>query len=122
VLPLRQAFTADELTTAKSRVEHVERLQTTVGELWRQVRWTADVIARARDRTRHNGLIRLRALFVDIGQTMEQPVAADEVDDSCRSSNMSSDTGRNYLSSTMKNVEQTRTPHEDRSSSRTLTC
>jgi len=60
---LRQAFTADELTTAKGRAEHLERLQTTVNEAWRQVRWTADVIAQARDRNRHAGLLQLRSLF-----------------------------------------------------------
>ena len=60
---LRQAFTTDELTSAKSRVEHLEQLQTTVNEAWRQVRWTADVIAQARDRTRHTGMLQLRTLF-----------------------------------------------------------
>ena len=83
---LRQAFTADELTTAKSRVEHLERLQTTVNETWRQVRWTADVIAQARDRTRQTGLLQLRTLF-DVGPTTSmQEAGAGDDGDNCRPS------------------------------------
>jgi len=60
-----QAFTADEMTVAKTRVERLQRLQATVSEAWRQVRWTADVIAQARDRSRGAGFLQLRTLFGD---------------------------------------------------------
>jgi len=66
-----QAFTADELTSAKARVERLQQLQATANEAWRQVRWTADVIAQARDRGRRTGLLQLRALL-DAGPTTTQ--------------------------------------------------
>jgi len=77
---LRQAWTAAEMTAAKTRVEHLEQLQTTVNETWRQVRWTADVIAQARDRSRHTGLLQLRTLFDGrpTTTTTQEPSACDD--------------------------------------------
>jgi len=53
------------MTLAKTRVEQLQQLQLRVGEVWRQVRWTADVIAQARDRSRCTGFVQLRTLFND---------------------------------------------------------
>jgi len=88
-LLLQQAFTADELTTAKSRVQHLDQLQTTLNEAWRQVRWSADVIAQARDRSGQAGLLQLRTLFdgrTTTTTTTAQEAAACEDVDSCRPS------------------------------------
>jgi len=83
---LQQAFTADELTSAKARVERLEQLQTTVNEAWRQVRWTADVIAQARDRSRHTGLLQLRTLLDGRHATTTQDAATCEDVDNYRPS------------------------------------
>ena len=54
---------------AKARVERLQQLQSRASEAWRQVRWTADVIAQARDRSRSTaaaaaaGFLPLRTLF-----------------------------------------------------------
>ena len=62
-----QAFTADELSQARTRVAQLQQAQARTGDAWRQVRWTADVIAQARERSRSGtgggGFLQLRTLL-----------------------------------------------------------
>ena len=65
-----QAFTADELSQARTRVAQLQQAQARAGDAWRQVRWTADVIAQARQRSRSGtggggGFLQLRTLLDD---------------------------------------------------------
>jgi len=64
-----QAFTADELSQARTRVAQLQQAQARAGDAWRQVRWTADVIAQARERSRSGtgtgGFLQLRTLLDD---------------------------------------------------------
>ena len=62
-----QAFTADELSQARTRVAQLQQVHARAGDAWRQVRWTADVIAQARERSRSGtgGFLQLRTLLDD---------------------------------------------------------
>lgn len=51
-----QAFSSEELSTAKERVDQLNRLQQTLDETWKSLRWTIDIITYARDKTIRGGL------------------------------------------------------------------
>lgn len=57
-----QAFSSDELTAAKQRLDQLGQFQQKLDEAWKAMRWTMDIITYARDKNIHGGLL-LGVLF-----------------------------------------------------------
>ncbi|XP_067670804.1 ankyrin repeat and fibronectin type-III domain-containing protein 1-like isoform X2 [Haliotis asinina] len=52
----REAFSSDELSTARVRVDVMVQLQQTLDKIWKSVRWVMDIITYARDKTTRGGI------------------------------------------------------------------
>ena len=52
----REAFSDEEVSRSRSRVEQVAGFQQRLDEIWRGMRWTMDIISYARDKTIQGGL------------------------------------------------------------------
>ncbi|XP_064627052.1 ankyrin repeat and fibronectin type-III domain-containing protein 1-like isoform X3 [Lineus longissimus] len=52
----REAFSTEEVTASKERLEMVTKFQATLDEAWRGMRWTMDIITYGRDKTVRGGL------------------------------------------------------------------
>ncbi|KAL4240314.1 Ankyrin-repeat and fibronectin type III domain-containing 1 [Mactra antiquata] len=65
----REAFSKEELNTAKERVQQLVNLQNDLDKAWKGMRWIMDIITHARSRT-FSGCIAFRTLYSAIDENM----------------------------------------------------
>jgi len=85
-----QAFSSEEISEAKGRVELLSQIQQTLDETWKSLRWTIDIITYARDKTVRGGLP-LSVLYAPPPSPTESPtVTRRELDPASSSSDAAS--------------------------------